>query len=66
MKKTPMVISADDRGKIKIWDLRNYKCVQTLNCSDKTVITRMESMVEIGKIAILGTRINFIEFDDKL
>ena len=60
-----MVISADDKGKVKIWDIRNYKCVQTLDFKDKTNITRLLDMLELGKIGVLGSRINFVEFDEK-
>ena len=60
-----MVVSADDKGKVKIWDIRNYKCVQTLDFKDKTNITRLLDMLELGKIGVLGSRINFVEFDEK-
>ena len=55
-----MVVSCDDKGKVKIWDLRSYKCIQTLDFRDKTVITRLLDMVEIGKMGVLGSRINFL------
>ena len=60
-----MVVSADDKGKVKIWDIRNYKCVQTLDFKDKTNITKLLDMLELGKIGVLGSRINFVEFDEK-
>lgn len=55
-----MVISADDKGKVKIWDIRNYKCVQTLDFRDKTNITKLLDMIELGKVGVLGSRINFV------
>jgi hypothetical protein len=61
-----MVISADDKGKVKVWDIRNYKCVQTLDFRDKTNITKLLDMIDLGKIGVLGTRINFVEFDEKV
>ena len=60
VKKTPMVVSSDDKGKVKIWDIRNYKCIQTFDFRDKTIITRLLYMVEIGKVGVLGSRINFL------
>jgi WD40 repeat protein len=45
VKNTPMVCSSDDKGKVKIWDLRNFKCVQTLDFRDKTIITKVLDMV---------------------
>lgn len=55
-----MVVSCDDKGKVKIWDLRSYKCVQTLDFRDKTLITRLLDMVDIGKFGVLGSRVNFL------
>lgn len=66
IKKSPMVISADDKGKVKIWDIRNYKCVQTLDFRDKTNITKLLDMIDLGKVGVLGSRINFVEFDEKI
>jgi len=45
VKGTPMVVSSDDKGRVKIWDIRNYKCVQTLDFKDKTIITKLLDMV---------------------
>ena len=27
VEKTPMVVSADDCGNIKVWDIRSLKCI---------------------------------------
>jgi WD40 repeat protein len=61
-----MVVSADDKGKVKIWDIRNYKCVQTLDFRDKTNVTKIVDMLQLGKICLLGSRITFVEFEDKM
>jgi hypothetical protein len=60
-----MVISADDKGKVKIWNIKNYKCMQTLDFSDKIIITQVIDMIEVGKIGVIGSRISFLEFDEK-
>ena len=60
-----MLISADDKGKVKLWDYRNYICLQTIDFSDKTVITNILDMIEIGKIGIFGSRVNYIDFEDR-
>ncbi len=60
VKNTPMVVSADDKGKVKIWNLRNYKCMQTLNFSDNIVITKLLDMIDIGKLGVMGSRIIFL------
>ena len=66
LKKSPMIVSADDKGKVKIWDIRNYKCVQTLDFRDKTNITRLLDMMPLGMIGVFGSRINFVQFDEKM
>jgi WD40 repeat protein len=66
LRKSPMVVSADDKGKVKVWDLRNYKCIQTLDFRDKTNITKLLDMMPLGKIGVFGSRINFVEFDEKM
>lgn len=65
LKKSPMVVSADDKGKVKVWDIRSLKCVQTVDFRDKTNITKLLDMIDLGKIGVLGSRINFVEFDEK-
>ena len=39
-----MVVSADDKGKIKIWNIKNFKCMQTIDFSNKVVITKLLDM----------------------
>ncbi len=41
IRKTPMVVSADDKGKVKIWNIRNLKCMQTIDFTDKVIITKV-------------------------
>lgn len=60
-----MLVSADDKGKVKLWDFRNYMCLQTIDFSDKTVITNLLDMIDIGKLGVFGSRVNYIEFEDK-
>ena len=70
---TPMVITADDNGilkfslkfigTIKTWDIRSFQCCQTISLSRKTLITKLLNMDNINKIAFIGSRVNFLEFD---
>jgi hypothetical protein len=60
-----MLVSADDKGKVKLWDFRSYMCLQTIDFSDKTVITNILDMIDIGKLGVFGSRVNYIEFEDK-
>lgn len=62
---SPMLVSADDKGKVKLWDFRNWMCLQTIDFSDKTQITNVLDMIEIGKIGVFGSRVNYIEFEDR-
>ncbi len=60
-----MLVSADDKGKVKIWDFRSLTCLQTIDFSDKTIITNLLDMIEIGKMGVFGSRVNYIDFEDR-
>lgn len=55
-----MIVSADDKGKVKLWDFRGFICLQTIDFSDKSIITNLLDMVDIGKIGVFGSRVNYI------
>ena len=57
-----MVVSADDRGKIKIWNIRNSKCMQTIDLTDKVTITKILDIGNENKIALMGSRIIMLTF----
>jgi WD40 repeat protein len=63
MEGTPMVVSADDTGCIKTWDIRSFQCYQTIEMSHKTIIGQLLNLDNINKVAFIGCRVNFIEFD---
>ena len=65
IKKTPTVVSCDDKQKIKVWDIRNCSCVQTLDFEGKTVVTRLVSMVRIDKFAIAGGRLYMVDIEKR-
>lgn len=58
--KTPMAVSADDKGKVKIWNIKNFKCMQTIDYTDKVVITKVLDMSQHRKIAVMGSRITLL------
>lgn len=64
IEKTPLLVSADDNGTLKLWDIRSFKCVQTVDVGSKTVITRILDIGGCGKICFLGSRVNFLDFDN--
>ena len=60
---TPMVITADDTGCIKTWDVRLCQCFQSIEMSNKTIISQLLSLDNLFKIAFIGFRVNFLSFD---
>lgn len=60
---TPMVITADDTGCIKTWDVRLCQCFQTIELSNKTIICQLLAMNNLHRVAFIGFRVNFLEFD---
>ena len=64
IEKTPMIVSADDTGIIKIWDIRTFKCFQTCDVGSKSVISKLLDIEGLGKICFISSRINFLEFDE--
>lgn len=61
---TPQVITADINGMVKIWDIRNFLCVQTLNvnCDELNTFTVTTNP---KKRIITGARnLQFYEYDE--
>lgn len=63
IENTPLLISSDDNGILKLWDIRSFKCVQTVDLGSKTVITKILDIGVFGKVCFLGSRLNFLDFD---
>ena len=63
IEKTPMLVSSDDSGHIRIWDIRNFNCIQTLEFGSKLIITKLVDLFRYGKLAFVGARVSFIDFD---
>lgn len=64
IEKTPMIMSADDTGIIKLWDIRTFKCIQTCDVGSKSIITKLLNIEDMGKICFVSSRVNFLEFDE--
>ena len=62
--KTPMIVTSDDCGRIKVWDIRNLTCLQTLELETKATISRLIGIYQYGKLGFVGSRINLLEFED--
>ncbi len=65
VEKTHMIISSDDNGVIKIWDVRTLKCIQSVNFGLKTKIYKLINIFEMGKLCFVGARVNIAYFDAK-
>jgi len=63
IEKTPMIVSADDLGKLKVWDLRDLNCVQTVDFGHKVTINKIISAYQFGKLCFAGSRISLLSFD---
>ena len=61
---TPMLASADDKGKLKLWDYRTRTCLQTLDLSNRTAITNLLDMATVGQLGVFGSRVNYIAYED--
>lgn len=60
-----MVVSADDKGKVKIWNVKNFKSMQTLDFTEKVSITKILDMGCERKIALMGSRIIMLNLDKR-
>ena len=61
--QTPMMISADDAGCVKLWDVRSMKCLQTFTIGSKSTINKIINIPLEGMVCFLGSRLNLIEFE---
>lgn len=59
-----MVCSVDDSGFLKLWDIRSFKCLQTLNVGARFLVNQI---LDLGsnnnKLGFLGARVNVMEFE---
>ncbi|EGR31827.1 hypothetical protein IMG5_101410 [Ichthyophthirius multifiliis] len=63
IEKSPMIVSGDYLGYVKIWDLRSLKCIQSVNLGEKSIIQDIIYIEQENMICIVGNRLNFIYFD---
>ena len=64
IEKTPMVITGDEMGQLRIWDIRKNNCLQMIDLGSQTSILHIVSMFSIGKLCFAGSRINLMDFED--
>jgi len=65
VKDTPLLISADEIGFIKTWDIRNMSCFQTIHFESKDSI---KSFLYVNSHKFIGAdiRLHWFEFEDPL
>ncbi|EGR28857.1 hypothetical protein IMG5_167660 [Ichthyophthirius multifiliis] len=71
IENTPIIVSSDDQGLIKLWDIRNQKCIQSLKCTSfQSIISKKCANVNLildiyteGFLGVIGNRLNLIKFD---
>ena len=65
IKDTPLLISADEIGFIKTWDIRNMSCFQTIHYESRGSITKF-LYVNSRKFVGAENRLHWFEFEDPL
>ena len=63
IENTPMVISMDDIGIVKIWDIRSLVCVQSLQLGTRAMISNIIPVMEHERVCFIGSRVYFLFFD---
>jgi WD40 repeat protein len=66
IKDTAMVISSDDKGVAKLWDIRKLGCVQTITLDNKANVRTILHLNNQDKVAVVGDRINTVDFEHDL
>jgi len=64
IEKTPMLVSADDIGTMKVWDIRQLRCIQSIELGGKAIIHTIIDMCDKGRVCYVSSRINFFEFEN--
>jgi len=65
IKDSPLLVSADEIGFIKTWDIRNMSCFQTIHFESKGSI---KSFLYVNSHKFIGAdiRLHWFEFEDPL
>lgn len=63
MKHSPMVVTCDDSGILKVWDIRALTAIQTLLIGSNTIMHTLIDMSAIGRLALVGIRLYVIKFE---
>lgn len=64
VSKTPMLCSVDDAGYLKLWDIRSYKCLQTVNVGSRFLVNHILDLSAKNMLGFIGSRLNVMCFDE--
>ena len=64
VQDSPMAITSDDGGQIKLWDIRNFNCLQTLTIGAKTVMHTLLDLSDFRRLALVGIRLYVMKFEE--
>jgi len=61
---SPQLVTADKDGVFRVWDVRNFACVQTFTCEErwKTGISRFVSLPRHKKLMAVGRAVHTFEY----
>jgi WD40 repeat protein len=65
IKDSPMILTADEIGHIKTWDIRSLKCIQTFQYECKSSFNQFIIMSN-KKFMGIEHRFHWFEFEDKV
>jgi hypothetical protein len=65
LKDTPLLVSADEIGFMKTWDIRSMVCIQTLHYECKS---SMHQILNVNEERFIGVeyRLHWFEYEDKV
>lgn len=63
--KTPVLVSGDDAGQLKLWDIRTFACIQSIPFGRKTQISKILDISDHQMLCFLGSRVNLLKLDSR-
>ena len=64
VKATHTVVSADITGMVRVWDMRTYTTIQTLNCSLSEINALTVTKTTPKRIIVGGRSLVFYDYDE--
>lgn len=61
---TPQIITGDESGMFKLWDIRTFACIQTFNI-ENDFITSFTTIPEYRRLVLAGTYLHYYDYECK-